>query len=78
MGVVVVVGSGLAGVEVGGWDPFGAAVFAFSGYRDGTVADNAYQGIYKAYPHVKCGFGPVTVRRRYDRRTGPIRPWTPG
>ena len=31
LGVVVVVDAGLAGVEVRGWDPFGAAVAAFSG-----------------------------------------------
>src|SRR5258705_13617542 len=31
LGVVVVVDPGLAAVEVWWWDPFGAAVFAFSG-----------------------------------------------
>ena len=30
LGVVEIVGPGLAGVEVGWWDPFGAAVFAYS------------------------------------------------
>src|ERR1700761_7466927 len=31
-GVEVGVGAGLAVVEVGGWDPFGFAVLAFSGF----------------------------------------------
>ena len=29
--VVVVVGAGLAGIEVWWWDPFGAAVFSYTG-----------------------------------------------
>jgi hypothetical protein len=40
VGVVVVVDAGLAGVEVGGWDPFGAAVFAFSGAAAGRVDES--------------------------------------
>ena len=47
LGVVVVVDSGLAAVEVGWGDPFGAAVFAFSGCRDPaalTWADTACPG----------------------------------
>ncbi len=31
VGVVVVVDAGLAGVEVGWWEPFGATVFAYTG-----------------------------------------------
>ena len=48
LGVVVVVDAGLAGVEVGWWEPFGAAVFAFAGYPaalfDQAVIGSAGQG----------------------------------
>jgi len=77
-GVVVGVGATLAMVELWWWDPFGGAVVAFSGYRDRAVTASAYQAIYAAYPQVNSGFGPVMVRGRYGRRTGPIRPQTPG
>jgi hypothetical protein len=58
--LAVVVGVPPACGGVGRGDPFGAAVFAFSGYRDGAVAENGYQAIYAAYPQViPEGAGPV-------------------
>ena len=45
VGVVVAVGSGLAVVEVGRWDPFGGAVAAFAGYRDGGLRSRGEAGV---------------------------------
>jgi hypothetical protein len=76
--MVLLVDPVLAVVEVWWWDPFGAAVFAFSGHRDGAVAAAAYQGIFAAYLQLKGSFGPVTVRSQYGYGTGPNRPQAPG
>ena len=58
----------------GAGDPFGVAVVAFSGYRDGAVTESAYQGIYVAYRQFKRGFGPFTVRAQYTPGYGPNTP----
>jgi hypothetical protein len=75
-----VVDSGLAGVQVWWWDPFGAAVFAFSGFPavvgDHPVVGAAGQGFFGDV--ALTAIGPVLVgvvdlapiRRRGAARAG--------
>ena len=68
LGVVVVVDAGLAGVEVRWWDPFGAAVAAFSRRPaagcDAAVIAAAGQGfvgdigLFRRWPSQRCGGEP--------------------
>jgi hypothetical protein len=61
--MMVVIHPRLAVVEKRWRNPLGAAVFAFSGYRDSAVAESADQALYATCLQVNGGFGPVTVRR---------------
>jgi hypothetical protein len=66
-GVVVGVGGWAWVVGVGWWDPFGGAVAAFAGYRDGARTTCAFRRYTRSSMPT---FGPTAVQSRY----GYVRP----
>jgi hypothetical protein len=69
LGVVIGVGAGLTAVQVWRGITFGGAGWAFSGYRDGALAESAYQAITRYTRRSNM----VSGRLRYDGSTATVR-----